>query len=187
MESNTGERNKLFHTLFEENFLYVCACLRRFGVRPNDVEDAAHEVFLTVYRRLDTFDETGSPRPWLARIAYLTALSSRQRMCNQRELLAPSTMPDPADGRPAPDKLLELEQDRMLVLDALQTLSPERCVVLTMHDIDGHSIPDVARVLSIPVNTAYSRLRLARVDFRNAIQRVSRGALPLSWLRFVKG
>jgi len=84
------ERLELFRTLFRENFLCVCACLRRVGVRPCDVEDIAHDVFLTVYQQLDTFDPAGSPRPWLApfrlRSARTELASHRRALLFRRSL-----------------------------------------------------------------------------------------------------
>jgi RNA polymerase sigma-70 factor (ECF subfamily) len=41
-----------------------------------------------------------------------------------------------------------------------------------LHDVEGHSIPDVASTLGIPLNTAYSRLRLAREQFAKSMQRL---------------
>ncbi|OJY25635.1 MAG: hypothetical protein BGO98_33975 [Myxococcales bacterium 68-20] len=181
------ERTELFHKLFHENFLYVCACLRRFGVHASDVEDAAHEVFLTAYRRLESLVTVSSPRPWLARIAYLTALSSRQRTERRVEVTDPGAMPEPEDHRQRPDKLLELEEERSLVLHTLQSIPADRRVVFVMHDIDGHDIPEIATLLSIPLNTAYSRLRLARAEFRDAIERATRRDMPLTRLGLLKG
>ena len=186
MKSET-ERAELFQTLFLDNFLYVCACLRRVGVHANDVEDAAHDVFLSAYRQLDSLITVSNPRPWLARIAYLTALSSRQRTERRVEVTAPSAMPEREDERLRPDKLLELEEERLLVLNALQSLPSERRVVFVMHDIDEQNMPEIAEVLSIPLNTAYSRLRLARAEFRQAIERVTRRGTPIARLGFVKG
>ncbi|HEX2671205.1 MAG TPA: sigma-70 region 4 domain-containing protein [Polyangiaceae bacterium] len=40
-----------------------------------------------------------------------------------------------------------------------------------MHEIDGCPIPEVADALGIPLNTAYSRLRLARQDFADGLRR----------------
>jgi RNA polymerase sigma-70 factor (ECF subfamily) len=57
------------------------------------------------------------------------------------------------------------------VLDALQGVPLERRSVLIMHDIDGIAAPDIASALSIPVNTVYSRVRVARDEFRAALKR----------------
>jgi len=54
-----------FRALFDAHGVYVMKSLRRLGVRPGDVEDLTHEVFLTVLRKWDTYDATRPPRPWL--------------------------------------------------------------------------------------------------------------------------
>ena len=165
-------RGQLFEKLFHENFLYVCACVRRFGVRPSDVEDIAHEVFLTVYRRLDSYtDDRRGPRAWLAKIAYFTACSARQ-LRSHREVPFAESAPEPFDATPPADRLLELEEERSLVLEALDALPDERRVVFAMHDIDELAPADIAAALSIPVNTVYSRLRTARTEFRDAVVRL---------------
>jgi RNA polymerase sigma-70 factor (ECF subfamily) len=48
----------------------------------------------------------------------------------------------------------------------------ERRAVLVLHDIDGQPAPEVGRALDIPVNTVYSRLRLARQEFKAEVERV---------------
>ena len=57
----------------------------------------------------------------------------------------------------------------MRVLDGLEL---DRRAVLVMHDIEGHPVPEVAAALTIPIATAYSRLRLAREDVAAAIKRL---------------
>jgi RNA polymerase sigma-70 factor (ECF subfamily) len=39
-----------------------------------------------------------------------------------------------------------------------------------MHDMEGISAPEIAEELAIPMNTVYSRVRLARQTFRKAIE-----------------
>jgi len=58
---------------------------------------------------------------------------------------------------------------------ALEELDLDRRAVFVMHDIDGHVMPDIAAALGVPLNTAYSRLRLARADFAAAVERVRGG------------
>jgi len=44
--------------------------------------------------------------------------------------------------------------------------------VFVLHEIDGEPIPAVAEALAIPVNTAYSRLRVAREEFSASVKRL---------------
>ena len=48
----------------------IRACLAMRLANPHEAEDLAQEVFLTAFRRLDTFDTTLPPGPWLRGIAF---------------------------------------------------------------------------------------------------------------------
>ncbi len=63
-----------------------------------------------------------------------------------------------------------------LMLAALERIPLPRRAVLVMHDIDEVPVGDVARVLSIPLFTAYSRLRKARRELQVAVRRIMREA-----------
>ena len=41
---------------------------------------------------------------------------------------------------------------------------------MVLHEIEGHAMPLCADILGVPVNTLYSRLRLARRDFTAAVR-----------------
>lgn len=162
---------RAFRVLFEAEFSYVFHSLRRLGVREADQEDLTHDVFVIAYRRLPELDTTRSLRPWLFGIAFRVASDYRRRARHLREV-ADADEVEPVDQTPLADRQLAGEQTRQLVLDALDNLDLDRRAVLVMHDIDGYAIPKVAQALSIPLNTAYSRLRLAREQFKAAVQRI---------------
>ncbi len=151
--------------------------LRRFGVPERDLEDVLHDTFVKVSRRLSDYDPSRPLRPWLAAFAFRTASDYRRRLQNRNELvvLDPPTEPDEA---PLPDELLEKRRARALVLLALEAVKMQRRAVFVMHDLDGIAVPEIAASLDIPLNTAYSRLRLARNEFTAAVKRIQlkRGA-----------
>ena len=64
------------------------------------------------------------------------------------------------------------DQDRRLVLRALEAVELDRRAVFVLYEIDGESMNAIAQSLGIPVNTAYSRLRLARDEFAAAVKRL---------------
>ncbi|MFZ5471315.1 MAG: RNA polymerase sigma factor, partial [Myxococcota bacterium] len=68
-------------------------------------------------------------------------------------------------------------QARELVLRALEPLHPDRKAIFILHDIDGCSVPQAAEALAVPVNTAYTRLRAARLDFSSQLRRLRAGGL----------
>ncbi|HEY4016523.1 MAG TPA: RNA polymerase sigma factor [Polyangiaceae bacterium] len=155
--------------VFDEHFDYVWNTLRRLGVRESDIEDLSHEVFLKVHARLDQFDATRPMRPWLFGFAYRVAADHRRLARHRFEVLgAPVEAVDPMV---APDERLEADEERALVEAALEELDLDRRAVLVLHDVDEVPIPAIAHELGIPVNTAYSRLRLARHELAAALKR----------------
>jgi RNA polymerase sigma-70 factor (ECF subfamily) len=165
-----------FRPLFRAHFRFVCLTLRRLGVRASDVEDVAQEVFVVVHRKLGAFDDTRSVELWLFGICARAAAAHR-RLARHRRQVQTDEPPDlPSEG-PSPDEHIVADQDRQLVLAALDAIDPQRRAVFVMYDLNEFSATDIAETLSIPVNTVYSRLRVAREEFRQAVRRLraSRG------------
>ena len=164
---------KEFKGLYEAEFDYVWNTLRRLGVADANREDLCHDVFVTAWRKLKDYDPARPLRPWLFGIAYRVASDFRQRAYQHREV--PDEDADSADDRPGPDEAVAQRQARELVRRALEHIPIERRGVFVMHDIDGIAAPEIAVALEIPLNTAYSRLRLARRDFGEAVARLKGG------------
>ncbi len=162
-----------FRALFEAQVDYVTHSLRRLGVRPGDTEDVAHEVFLTVHQHLDAYDPARPLRPWLFGIAFRAASNYRRRASFRRETLDEAD--EPVSPAPLADSQIEDAERRLLLERALDTLDLDRRAVLVLHDLDEQPMPLVAEALAIPLNTAYSRLRLAREDLRARLLRPLRG------------
>jgi len=155
-----------FRELFDAEFNYVCRVLRRLGVREADMEDMAQELFVSVHRRFDELDPNRGPRPWLFSFA-LRASANYRRLARHRE--RDELSPEAPSSSPNPEQLAVRDQARQQVLAALDALPFERRTVFVMHDIEGFSAPEIAKQVEVPLNTVYSRLRLARADFRKAI------------------
>ena len=160
-----------FAEIFDAHFGYVWNTLRRLGVRESEAQDQTQEVFVVVSSLLGDYDPARPIRPWLFGIAYRVAARWRALARHRREV-AMDAPPDPADPRPAADDALAAHEARELVLRALDTMDLERRAVFVMNLLDEQPMPAVAEALGIPLNTAYSRLRLAREDFETAVKRL---------------
>jgi RNA polymerase sigma-70 factor (ECF subfamily) len=159
-----------FTALFHAESSYVWTTLRRLGVRDRDLEDLVHEVFLVVHRHLSDYDSGRPIRPWLFGIAFRVAAGYRRLARTQRELVSDSV--EAVDESAAADELVAAKQAQALVLEALDMIDIERKAILVMHEFDGQPVPVIAETLGVPLNTAYSRLRLAREQFTNACRRL---------------
>jgi RNA polymerase sigma-70 factor (ECF subfamily) len=155
--------------IYQQQFSYVWQTLRRLGVRAAELEDVAHDVFVVVHRRLADFDPTREVRPWLFGIAYRVASEHRRRPAQTMGGAMGVDVSEIADPAPSPERMAASEQARRRVALALEQLPLEQRAVFVLHDIDGASAPEIARALELPLNTVYSRLRLARVKFLAAV------------------
>ena len=159
-----------FRELFEAHFSYVWNVLKRLGVAERDLEDSAQQVFMQVHGQLANFDTRRPLRPWLFSFAYNAASNYRSLARHRVELSI--VLPEQIDSRPAADEQLITREELELAELALSRVSIERRAVLLLHEIEGHSIPEIAETLGIPLNTAYSRLRLARHEYEQAVRRL---------------
>lgn len=157
-----------FRRVYEEGFGYVHHTLLRLGVRSADVEDVAHDVFVAVHRHLAAYDPARPLRPWLFGFAYRTAGDYRKLARHRRE--ADAEPPDAPDERPLPDEFAARSEARATLMEILGTFSYEQRAVFVLHEVDGESVPVIAETLGVPLNTAYSRLRLARRAFDLAVE-----------------
>ena len=162
-----------FRAVYEAHFDYVFHSLRRLGVYDRDLEDLAHDVFVAFYRGLDGFDPARPIKPWLFGIAFRVASDHRRRARHRFEVQGDGTdgRAEFADAQPLADEQAAAGQERAVVRAALETLDLDRRAVFVMHDLDGHAMPEIAAALSVPLNTCYSRLRLAREQFATAVRR----------------
>jgi RNA polymerase sigma-70 factor (ECF subfamily) len=162
-----------FRAVYHAQLTHVWHTLRRFGVHDRDLEDLCHDVFVAFYRCRAEYDVTRPVRPWLSGIAFRVASDYRRRAQHRREQpAAVEALPPPQSDEPAADETLLRRERQDLVLAALQALDEPRRAVMIMHDLDEQPMPEIAAVLGIPLNTAYSRLRLARADFAAACKRL---------------
>ena len=154
-----------FDKLFREQFPFVWRSLRALGVSPADLDDVAQEVFVIAHKRLDVLDPELSVRPWLYGIARWVVQNHRRKVRGRASRWAPLSGEHPSND-PSPERVVAVQETASLVMRLLARLKPERREVLWLVELEQLTVPEVAAALEIPLNTAYSRLRLARADFR---------------------
>lgn len=159
-----------FHHVYRTELGYVLSTLRRLGIRPADTEDVAHDVFVAVYRHIGDYDATRPVRPWLFGFAFRIARDHKKLARHRHEVGELAT--EPAAPGAQPDDALEEERLRRLLLQVLDALDFEKRSIIVMHDVDGLPVPEIAKLLEVPINTAYSRLRLARAAFEKTLAKL---------------
>jgi RNA polymerase sigma-70 factor, ECF subfamily len=166
-----ADQNDLLHALFEAHAGYVYASLRRLGVATRDLEDLTQDVFIAVHRALDNgYDASRPPKPWLFAFCYRVA-SNYRRLARHRVELVDRDAHDSL----TPEQAVSAAQERSRLERALDVLSDDHRAVFVMHAIDGASGPEIAEALGIPLNTAYSRIRLAKRSVEASLRDLAGG------------
>jgi RNA polymerase sigma-70 factor (ECF subfamily) len=144
-----------FRALYEREFSFVWRSVRRLGVIEADIPDAVHDVFSVVIRRWEDYDRERPLRGWIYGIARHVAHNARRRRRRRSE----TDQPLPSPIGPTPEDVVAQRELLLLLLDELDE---DRRHVFILADLEGFSGPEISASLDMPLNTVYSRLRLAR-------------------------
>jgi RNA polymerase sigma-70 factor, ECF subfamily len=163
-----------FRATYDEHFGFVWRCLRGLGVAESQIDDAAQEVFVVIHRGLAAFRGDSSIKTWIYGIVRNVARNQRRGQRHQRDQrdLDHAT----PSGAPDPEAQLQALQRARFVQIFLEGLDERNREVFVLAFLEQMSGPEIAEILAIPLNTAYSRLRVSRLAFEAAIQN-KRGTL----------
>ena len=158
-----------FDAIYSEHFAFVWRCARSLGVVADQLDDVVQDVFLVVHRQLPTFRNDSTLPTWLYGILR-RVLANRRRSAKRRAETETLDECAPSDGTSPLERAQDAEAARFVERFAA-TLDDKKRDVFALALLEGLSIPEVARILSIPLNTAYTRLRIVRAEFREALAR----------------
>lgn len=161
-----------------------------YGVLRNseDAEEATQDAFLTLYRKIDTFDESKKFFSWFYRVA-LNAAYSRAR---RRKPVTTVSLDDYVpryrdDGAPSGEfaAFVDGAEDEAIARDLAERAAefmdelpePYRDVIW-MVDVEEMKPSDVAEVLEISVPALKSRLHRARLFVRQRLLEVGAASRP---------
>jgi RNA polymerase sigma-70 factor (ECF subfamily) len=162
-------------TLFHDHFDLVWRTVRRLGVPPEAVDDAAQELFVIASRRLGSIAH-GKERAFLYGTAVRVASTARRTSNRRREAAPPEEGLDPADTAPTADELVERKRARELLDEIVARLPDDTRPVFVLYELEGLTMEEIAGCLEVPPGTVASRLRRAREVFQAAVARIDRGA-----------
>ena len=148
-----------FESIYRQYFDFVWSSVRRFGVSPAATDDVVQEVFIVIHSRLHTLQRPEALRSWIYGIVRRT-VSGHHRSRRVKEASGAALAVEP-DAQPRPRTPFDLveQNDRVKLLFSL------------LEELDELAVPEIAEILEIPLNTAYSRLRAARQAFEQAVAR----------------
>lgn len=139
----------------------------RLTGNPHDAEDLMHDVFIRVFRSLDTY-RPGTFEGWLHRITtnlYLDKMRRKQRI-RFDALSDESTARLPSRELGPEQHFAETHFDDD-IQRALDRLSPDFRAAVVLCDIEGYSYEEIAATLGVKLGTVRSRIHRARAQLRD--------------------
>ena len=167
----TSRRETRLRELALENFQFIWRSLRRLGVPPDAVDDAAQQVFVVASRRIDDI-EPGRERAFLFMSAVRVASEARRTHTRALGRADPRSVEEVLDPALLPDELAREHEERMLLDTVLNSLPEKLRTVFVLFELEELSSIEIAELLNIPVGTVASRLRLAREAFHERAAKV---------------
>jgi len=149
----------------------------------HDAEDVTQQAFTSAIEHLPGFREESSFATWLNRIATFAALKvirKRQGLhtMSLEEATEPredyDSVPHPeyiADWRESPARLVERNETRQLLDEALRQLDEKHRLVFLLRDVEGLSVAETAQALGLSESNVKMRLLRARLQLREQLTR----------------
>lgn len=158
----------------------------RFAGTADDAQDLTQEVFIKMYRTLNSYDvERGAFITWVTTITRNLLVdhfrkSKQDRLTDSLDA-APSKHEDAMplseqiqDKRVTPDAHVKSQETAAAVHNALQKLSPELREAVILRDLQDMDYREIAAVLRVPEGTVKSRINRGRAELARLLQRTYR-------------
>ena len=158
-----------FRDLFEIYAPRVKAYMMRQGADPTTAEELAQETLLTVWRKANLYSgDRGNATTWIFTIARNLRIDKLRKEMTWVEL--PEGREEEASDDPLPDERVEVKERQKRVQAALAQLPADQHEVVTLSYIEGLTHSQIAERLKLPLGTVKSRMRLAYLKIREAVE-----------------
>jgi len=147
----------------------------KFVGEHDEAEDLTQEIFLKIFKALDTFDRRANFQTWLISVSRNLCIDHYRSVRKERETIDRAVDPNelsPAAHDAGPMAALE-QQDRVALLgQALAALPESLRMAVLMRDIQELSYQEIAEQLQLPEGTVKSRINRGRADLARQIRKL---------------
>jgi RNA polymerase sigma-70 factor (ECF subfamily) len=147
----------------------------KFVGRHDEAEDLAQDIFLKVFKSLETFDRRANFQTWLISVSRNMCIDHYRSVRKERETIARDVDAGeltPASPEPGPIAALE-QRDRVVLLrQALAALPESLRTAVVMRDIQERSYQEIADELDLPEGTVKSRINRGRTELARQIRKL---------------
>ena len=153
---------------------------RKYFRNESDVEDVVQTIFTKTYKKLGSFNHTAPFEHWFMRLSVNTCYDALRRKAKNREQAITDVMfenetDDSWHSRlgsiPDPNDQEALDKASELVHTVLGQVSEKARVVLTLQELEGRSIKEIAEITGWSIALVKVQAFRARKEMRAAVER----------------
>lgn len=139
-------------------------CLK-YSRNKQDAEDVLQDSFITIFKKINSYESKGSFEGWLKRITINTALQ-KYREKSTLYLVQDKEIEEATQETTVAENEYKLE----FLLDKIQELPNRYRLVFNLYVLDNFSHKEIAEMLHISVGTSKSNLSRARLLLKQMIE-----------------
>ena len=147
----------------------------KFVGRHDLAEDLTQDVFLKLFKSLDTFDRRANFQTWLISVSRNLCIDHYRSVRKEREVvnreIDPAELTPPSNERSAQSVLEQRDRVRLL-RRALDKLPPALRTAVLLRDIQELSYQEIAERLALPEGTVKSRINRGRTELARQFRRL---------------
>jgi RNA polymerase sigma-70 factor (ECF subfamily) len=148
----------------------------KFVGKHDEAEDLTQEIFLKIFKSLDTFDRRANFQTWLISVSRNLCIDHYRSVRKERETIdrdVDASELTPISKEVGAIALLE-QQDRVALLrQALAGLPETLKTAVLMRDIQEMSYQEIARKLRLPEGTVKSRINRGRTELARQVMKLT--------------
>lgn len=133
-------------------------------------EDALQETMLNVYRGISNFRGDAKISTWISRITINVCLGmlrkGKKRQFIDIDNESAGELPAEANGFSDPLVHTSMEELKSHIRETFKRMTGKQAIVVRLHDMEGNTIQEIAKIIRCPIGTVKSRLFYGRQEFK---------------------
>jgi RNA polymerase sigma-70 factor (ECF subfamily) len=162
-------------TIVRQHWRKVFNVAYKFVGRHDEAEDLTQDIFLKIFKALNTFDRRANFQTWIVSISRNLCIDHYRSVRKERQTIArevDTTELQPASRERTPYALAEHRDLRAQLKQALETLPSTLRTAVVLRDLQELSYQEIADQLQLPEGTVKSRINRGRLELARQLKRM---------------
>lgn len=168
-------RQKRFEKQIRPHLTVLYQYAYRLCGHPDDAEDLVQELLVNLYNKEIDLTSLQQAKTWLLKSLYHQFIDFTRRQ--KRNPSIPNfedeteNLNQQVDSAHTPVQSVEQSRLGEKLENALNELPIEQKMLILLHDVEGHTLAEIAEIMDTPLGTLKSRLHRTRKSLRAVLQR----------------